>query len=196
MIALYHPGRSLLHRAPALLKLALLALSVTIVALLREPWQLAVAAGITIVLLLVAAVPVRLAIRGVAPVLWLLLVAVPLNAWFSGWESAAVMAGRVITAVALAALFTITTTVTAVLGAMTTLLRPFPFIDADRVGLMMALTIRAVPLLASIVGSVIEARKARGLERSLRAIAVPVIVRSLQTADELGEALTARGVDD
>ena len=196
MIALYHPGRSLLHRAPALLKLALLAASVTVVALLREPWQLAVAAGITIVLLLVAAVPVRLAARGVAPVLWLLLVAVPLNAWFSGWESAAVMAGRVITAVALAALFTITTSVTAVLGAMTTLLRPFPFIDADRVGLMMALTIRAVPLLASIVGSVIEARKARGLERSLRAIAVPVIVRSLQTADELGEALTARGVDD
>ncbi|WP_419819209.1 energy-coupling factor transporter transmembrane component T family protein [Glaciibacter flavus] len=196
MIAFYSPGRSSLHRAPAVLKLLLLAASVTVVALLGEPWQLALAAGITVFLFVVATVPARLALRGIAPVLWLLLVALPLNAWFSGWESAAVMAGRVITAVALAALFTLTTSVTAVLGAMTALLRPFPRIDADRIGLMLALTIRSVPLLTTIVGSVVEARKARGLERSLRAIAVPVIVRALQTADELGEALIARGLDD
>ena len=61
---------------------------------------------------------------------------------------------------------------------------------------MLALTIRAVPVMTEIVVAVLEARKARGAERSVRAIAVPVVVRALQTSDAMGEALIARGFDD
>jgi biotin transport system permease protein len=41
-----------------------------------------------------------------------------------------------------------------------------------------------------------DARRARGLERSARALLVPVVVRTMRQADRLGEALVARGVDD
>ena len=83
------------------------------------------------------------------------------------------------------------------LDAMQALLRPFRrWIDADRVGLALALAIRCVPLLAELVREVMEARKARGAEGSILALAVPVIVRALRTAEHLGEALTARGFDD
>jgi biotin transport system permease protein len=44
--------------------------------------------------------------------------------------------------------------------------------------------------------SVREAQVARGASRNPLALAVPVVIRTLRAADALGEALTARGVDD
>ena len=115
----------------------------------------------------------------------------------AGWLTAGLMAGRLVVAVALAALFTLTTTVTAVLEAFQVLLKPFSrWVDADRVGLLVALTIRCIPLVAEIVREVLEARRARGAAGSIVALAVPVVVRSLYAADAIGEALAARGLDD
>jgi biotin transport system permease protein len=197
MIGLYLPGRSPVHRAPAVLKLLVLAVAMVLVGLVQEPWLLGVGALATIGIYALARVPLGAAWRQVSPVLWLLVVAVPLQAIFAGWTVAALMAGRLLVAVALAALFTLTTTVTAVLGAFATLLRPFHrWVDADRVGLLVALMIRCIPLVAEIVAEVLEARRARGVQGSLRALAVPVVVRSLYAADAIGEALAARGMDD
>lgn len=197
MIGVFHPGRSLLHRAPALLKLGVLAVLVTLVAMQGSLASLAVAAGLVVGLFLIAWLPFPLVWQQIVPILWLLAFAVPIQVVFGGWEAAATMAVRLVLAVALAALYTLTTPVSATLDAMQTLLRPFRrWIDADRVGLMLALTIRCVPLLAEIVREVLEARKARGVEGSIVALAVPVIVRALQTAEHLGDALTARGFDD
>jgi len=58
------------------------------------------------------------------------------------------------------------------------------------------LTVQAVGTLAGIAGQVREAARARGAERSLTAFAVPFVVRTLRYADELGEALAARGWGD
>ena len=197
MIGVFHPGTSLVHRAPALLKLGLLTLIVTVVAVAPSPIVLGAASVLVVVLVAVARIPLRLAWSQVVPILWVLAVAVPVQVLFGGWEAAAVMAVRLVLAVALAAVYTLTTPVTATLDAMQALLRPFRrWIDADRVGLALALTIRCVPLLADLVREVLEARRARGAEGSLTALAVPVIVRALRTADHLGEALTARGFDD
>ena len=197
MIGVYHPGDSLVHRAPALLKLGLLAVFVTVVALQGSLAALGVAAAVTALLFLPARLPFRAVWGQIAPILWILAFAVPVQWLFAGWEAAATMAVRLLIAVALAALYTLTTPVTETLDAMQTLLRPFRrWIDADRVGLALALAIRCVPLLADIVREVMEARKARGAEGSVVALAVPVIVRALQTADHLGEALIARGFDD
>jgi biotin transport system permease protein len=197
MIGVFHPGTSLLHRTPALVKLGVLAALVTVIALQGSLAWLGVASLIVVGLFLVGRVPFALAWRQVVPILWVLAFAVPVQVIFGGWEAAAVMAMRLVLAVALAALYTLTTPVTATLDAVQALLRPFRrWIDADRVGLALALTIRCVPLLAELVREVLDARKARGAEGSLLALAVPVIVRALRTAEHLGEALTARGFDD
>ncbi|MFC5928676.1 energy-coupling factor transporter transmembrane protein EcfT [Cryobacterium melibiosiphilum] len=197
MIGLYSPGTSLIHRAPTLLKLLLLSLGVGVVALFGDPRQLGVALIVVVALFIIAGVPLKASVRQIAPILWMLLLAVPVQALLAGWLVAGLMAGRLLIAVALAALFTLTTTVTAVLEAFDQLLRPFSrWIDAERVGLLVALTIRCIPLVTEIVSEVLEARTARGTRGTLRALAVPVIVRSLYAADALGEALAARGVDD
>lgn len=197
MIGLYLPGHSLVHRTPTLLKLLVLAVGMVLVGLAQDFWQLG-AAGVTVVVLYgVARVPAGAAWRQISPVLWLLLIAVPLQALFAGWSVAGLIAGRLLIAVAFAALFTLTTTVTAVLDGFQRLLRPFNrWVDADRVGLLVALTIRCIPLVAEIVKEVLEARRARGSQGSLLALAVPVVVRSLYAADAIGESLAARGLDD
>ncbi|WP_353816249.1 energy-coupling factor transporter transmembrane component T family protein [Agromyces sp. SYSU T00266] len=197
MIGVYHPGSSVVHRAPALAKLALLAAAVTATALVGSLPVLGIVAAATLGLFALARIPVRVAWRQVSPILWVLAFAVPVQWMFAGWETAATMGVRLVLAVALAAVYTLTTPVTATLDAMQVLLRPFArWVDPDRVGLALALAIRCVPLLADLVREVLEARKARGAEGSLTALAVPVIVRTLRTADHLGEALMARGVDD
>jgi biotin transport system permease protein len=61
---------------------------------------------------------------------------------------------------------------------------------------VLALTIRAVPVLTATFEQARDARRARGLERSARALLVPLVVRTVRHADQLGEALVARGVDD
>ena len=197
MIGLYSPGTSLIHRAPTLLKLFLLSLCVVLIGTSPDLRVVGAAAVVVVLLFVIARVPVRAAAAQIAPILLILLVAVPIQGLLSGWMIAALMAGRLLVAVALAALFTMTTTVTAVLEAFQTLLHPFRrFIDADRVGLLVALTIRCIPLVADIVREVLEARTARGTQGSPLSIAVPVVVRSLYAADALGEALIARGLDD
>ena len=202
MIGLYRPGTSLLHRAPALLKLALLAVLMVVVGLAADPVLLAGELLAVVALYAIAGIPPAAAWPQIGPILWILAFAVPVQVLVAGgsaegWTTAGLMAGRLIVAVALAALFTLTTTVTAVLEAFQVLLRPFRrWVDADRVGLLVALTIRCIPLVAEIVREVLDARRARGAQGSLLALAVPVVVRSLYAADAIGEALAARGLDD
>ncbi|WP_136708013.1 energy-coupling factor transporter transmembrane protein EcfT [Agromyces sp. H66] len=197
MIGSYRPGTSPLHRLGAGAKLVGLAASVVVIALLPEWWMLLIALALVLLGFAVAAIPPRDAVAQLVPVLWILLIAAPLNALFSGWETALEMSLRVTACVALAALVTLTTRVSAILDAVRAGLRPLGRrVDAERVGIVLAMTIRAVPLMTEIVRAVLDARRARGVEGSLRAVAVPVVVRSLQTADAMGEALVARGFDD
>jgi biotin transport system permease protein len=197
MIGLYHPGHSLVHRTPTLVKLLLLSVIVSTMSLLSQPWQLGLALLGVAALYAVAGVPPRAAWQQIGPILWILVIAVPFQVFFSGWLTAGLMTGRLLLAVSLAALFTLTTTVTAVLEAFQALLHPFRrWLNADRIGLLVALTLRCIPLVAEIVKEVLEARTARGTQRSVLALAVPVVVRSLYAADAIGEALMARGVDD
>ena len=202
MIGLYRPGTSLLHRAPALLKLGLLAVAMVLVGVVADPLVLAGELGAVVLLYALAGIPPTAAWPQIGPILWILVFAVPVQVLVAGgsvagWTTAALMAGRLLVAVALAALFTLTTTVTAVLEAFQILLRPFHrWVDADRVGLLVALTIRCIPLVAEIVREVLDARRARGAQGSVVALAVPVVVRSLYAADAIGEALAARGLDD
>ena len=69
-------------------------------------------------------------------------------------------------------------------------------LDPERIGLLIALSIRAVPVVAGLATEVRDAQRARGLETDLRAFAVPLIIRSLRHADTVAEALVARGVED
>lgn len=198
MIGLYHPGTSVLHRLSAGWKMLAMLAGVVAVTLARHPWQLGVAALVVVALAAVSRIPARVLLAQLWPMRWFLVVLAVFQVVLADWQRALMVCGALLIAVALAALFTLTTRVTAVLDLVRRLLGPFRRfgVDPDRIGLLLALTIRCVPLLVTIVGQVMQARKARGLGFSLVAIVTPTVVRALRAADGIGDALVARGVDD
>lgn len=197
-IGLYQPGASPLHRLPAGLKLALLLAAVIGLTLLRQWWQPLAAAGVVVALYAAARIPPSVAWAQLRPLRYLIPILALLQLWLTGYLAAVLICGTITLAVALAALVTLTTRVTEMLDALATLLRPLRRwgVNPDRIALLLAVTIRSIPLVVGIVATVTEARKARGLGFSIVALGAPVVIRSLRAADGLGEALIARGADD
>lgn len=199
MIGLYRPGTSFLHRLPAGVKLLLLITSiVTATVVVRTPIQVGIVAALVAALFILARIPMKVALVQLRPIIWMLLIIGIFQVIITSPARAVVVCGVLLISVALAALVTLTTRVTDMLDTVTRALGPLRRfgVDPDRIGLMLALAIRCIPILATIVHEVAEARKARGLQWSMTALVTPVLVRALRTADAMGDALVARGVDD
>ncbi len=199
MIGLYRPGTSLLHRLPAGAKLlVLMAAVIAILIFVRRPVDVAVALVAVTVAYAVAGFGPRVLLTQLRPLLWMILIIAAFQVWLTTPARATVVCGILLATVGAAGLVTLTTRVTAMLDTVGRALGPLRRVgvDPDRVGLLLALTIRLVPVLTDIVRQVSEARKARGLQWSIAALATPVVVRALRTADALGDSLVARGVDD
>ena len=198
MIGIYYPGTSWLHRAPPGLKLVMLLLFTTTIVIFRSLPVLAGAALLIFIAYTLARIPMGLALTQLRPLRWIVLLLMAFQWWLLGWERAIEIVGTLVLAVAAAALITLTTTTTAMLATLERMLTPGRFIgvDIEKVALVLTLTIRVVPVIADIVGSVRDARRARGLERNARAFVTPVVIRTVGYSHDLGDALIARGVGD
>lgn len=195
---LYLPRASPLHQAPAGTKLLGLAAAIVVLLALDSVVALAVAGIVIAGLYAVAAVPWRVAAAQLRPLLWFCVVILVLQLVLADWAGAVTAVLTLVLAVALAALVTLTTRVSAMLDVAERGLGPLRRVGVDpaRVALVLALAIRGVPLIAGVAQTVREAQQARGVSRNPLALLTPVLVRLLRRADALGEALAARGVDD
>ena len=198
MTSTYVPGTSWLHRTPAGAKLAALAVGMALLAWWRSPAAVAAGALVVAAAVLLAGLPARWVTAQVHPLRWVLAVLAAFQVLTQGWAAAVSGSGGLLLAVLAAAVVTATTRVEDLLDVLQALLRPLrPLgVDPERVALLLALTLRAVPVLQATAAEVADARRARGLERSLRALLVPLLVRTVRHADALAEALAARGADD
>ena len=198
VLGLYQPGGTVLHRARAGTKLGVMLVAGVASVLLDRWWQVLVALGVVLGGYAVARIPARMAVLQVRPLVWMVGLIALFHVLSGRWERAFVVAGLIATLVLLAALVTMTTRTTDMVDAVVSLCRPLRRVgvDPERVGLMLALGIRSVPVVVGLAEEVRDAQRARGLTASPRAFAVPLIVRSLRHADALGDALVARGVDD
>jgi len=197
-LGLYHPGASVVHRMPAGSKLLLLVLAAVGTHWLGSPARIAYATLTVALLYALAHVPVRVAWTQVRPLVPLVVVLGGFQTIVAGWRAAVVIVGALVLLAALAALVTLTTRTTALVDTVVRTLGPLRRVglDPERVGLVLALGIRAVPVVAGFAAQVRDAQRARGLTASPSAFAVPLIVRALRHADAQGDALLARGFDD
>lgn len=198
MIGLYRDGGSLLHRLPAGAKLAGLLLAGLVSPFVRSPVVTAVVLVVVLAGYAVARMPVRVLLQMLRP---LLLVMVPLGVFqtvVAGWERAFVIVGVLVALVLLANLVTLTTRTSDLIDVVVRVCGPLRRVgvEPERVGVLLQLAIRAVPLVIDLGARVREAQHARGLGASPRAFAVPLVVGALRRADAMGDALAARGLDD
>jgi biotin transport system permease protein len=194
----YQPGASRLHRSGAGSKLLGLLVFSTLLVALQSPVTVLFGFALVVGLYRIGGFGIRTLLEQVWPLRWFVLFLLPFQWWTVGWQAAVSVVGTLVLAVLGAALISLTTRVTDLLDVIARLLGPARAIgvDPERVALLLALTIRAVPVIAATLHEAREARRARGLEHSTRALVTPVVVRTIRHADRVGEALAARGIDD
>ena len=111
-----------------------------------------------------------------------------------GWFPAVLLVLRLGSLILLAALVTLTTRVSATVATIeraTTGLRRFG-VNPAKVSLAFSLTLRFIPVIAALVVEVREAQRVRGLDRSIVAVVIPVVIRTLKMADDIADAVDAR----
>jgi biotin transport system permease protein len=198
MIALYRAGSSILHRLPAGVKLTSTMLLVFVVSLIPHTWwSLAVIAAVTVAGYLIAGLGVAEVWRQVLAIRWLIVFALTTQLLFLSAQVALINVSRITTVIVLAALLTLTTRTADLLTTTERALAPLRRVGVNphKVGLTLAITITTIPVLAAFATTVREAQMARGARTRLHTAVVPLMVMSLKHADELSEAMIARGLD-
>lgn len=198
LLGLYVPGRSWLHRAPAGAKLLALVLLAIGSQLIGVWWGRCLVLAVVVVLYPLAGISLGFALRQLRALWWVLAAIAVAQLVFATWQLAVSVTVTILLLVLAAGLVTLTTTTTALTDVVVRLLGPFRRfgVDPERIGLLLALSIRAVPIVLGLAEQIRDAQRARGLTSSPRAFAVPLLVRALRHAQQLGDALTARGMDD
>lgn len=198
LLANYVPGDSLVHRAPLALKF-LVVMGCGLASFLIMDWR--IAAGVLTLIcalfLLTGAGIFRLwkTVRPILPVV----LAIGLFQW---WQLGAPVAARIVLnlllCVVAAAILTATTPVQRLMDGVASLAMPFRRFGADpeRFALTIAIMLRSVPFIAGTLFDVRDSARARGLERSPRALVLPVFITTIAFARQTGDALAARGLGE
>ncbi len=188
----------MVHRAPAGVKLGLLVAAGAATFLVDSLPVLGVALVLALGLYAVAGLGPRVAWSQVRPLAVLVTMFGLFHGLLNGWKAAGILVGTIVVLVLLAGLVSTTTRTTAMVDAFAAVLRPFRRlgVDPDRVSLLLALSVRAVPVVSGLAVEVRQAQRARGVRADIRTLGAPFLIRSLRHADALSEALRARGVDD
>jgi biotin transport system permease protein len=186
-----------LHRVSAGIKLLVLAVSGAAVFLTDDPWVLSGFVGFSLALPVLAWLPPASVLRQVAPAAIFIAALAAFHVALGDPKTAMLVAARLSTVILLAVALTLTTRASAMVEALECGLKPLKWMGVSpaKAGLTLSLAIRFVPVLFGMVAEIREAQKARGLERSVFALAMPLLVRTLRMADDLAEAITARAYD-
>jgi biotin transport system permease protein len=196
MEPLYVEGNGPLHRVHAAIKLAALLIAGAGLFLVHRPASLAVALAAAALLVALSGAGPGAIWRHVRGLLLILAVVGVFTACFDGWIRAAEVLLRVGALVGLALAVTLTTTTSDLIRVCELALRPLEklgWLDAGRFALALALTLRFVPEIWRNYQDIREAQAARGLSRNALALTVPLLVRTLRRADEVADAIDARG---
>lgn len=195
MLDLYTPGTSILHRMRPGPKMLALAVGATALFIIENLAVTAAALVLVLLLYCVAHIPMRVALSQIRPLVWIFGLFFVLQWYFSGLTLAAYVVLRLAALVLFASLVTLTTRSSDMIDALSRVLRflrPIG-VNPDKVSLAISLALRFIPVLGRITMDVREAQKARGLERSVIAVALPVAIRAIKMADEISDAIDSRG---
>ena len=198
MIAgLYIEGRSALHRASAGAKiLAMIALGTGV--FLIPDWPVVSFVMATVFLLYPASgFGPRIIWAQIKPILWLLAIFFAVQLWLNDWQAGLLVVTRIAAIVMFASLVTLTTKTSDLLSSLERAMGPLrPLgVNPEKVSLAISMVLRFIPVIATVASEIRDAQRARGLDRSILAMIVPLIIRTLKMADDVADAIEARSFD-
>ncbi|WP_212523539.1 energy-coupling factor transporter transmembrane protein EcfT [Actibacterium sp. MT2.3-13A] len=196
MLALTSPVDTVFHRLPAALKLLVMAGFTVAVFRVERPAVMLIPLAIVAAAYAIAGRAVlRQGARALRP-LWPFVAVILL--WHGATRDLATglaLTGRILSAVALANLVTMTTRLDEMIGVVNGALRPLERLGVrtGAVGFAIALVIRFTPVLIEKGRALAEAWRARSPRRPGWNIVIPVTLAALDDAEYVAEALRARG---
>lgn len=210
----YHPGTSLLHKLDVRFKLLFL-ISISLVSLTGGFRGLGVLTVLLTVLIIHSRLPLKSSFKEFRYFMLLLLLIlaarmlttpgtalIEINSIAitrTGLMSGSRICWRLVIIAGLGFLFVYTTRSSEIKAALEWLLKPFGFIPAKHVAIMMGLIVRFIPVILNQAKETAEAQRARCLENRknplyrLMRLGVPLIRRIFEQADRLTVAMEARG---
>lgn len=192
---LYIAGASWLHRRPAWLKLLTLCAAGAGLFALRDSVWLGAALAVAATLVWSSGAGFELLWRQLRGLFWVALALGLFTGVFQGWGAALAVLLRVGAMVGLALAVTLTTRTSDLIAVCETVLSPLQrlgVLDAGKVSLALALSLRFVPEIWRNFHEIREAQAARGLGANPLALIVPLVVLTLKRAEEVAEAIDAR----
>lgn len=196
-LATYVPGTTAIHRASPGLKIALLVVASTMLFVVPRLDLAGLALALALVLYARAGIPRRVALAQVRPAAWVLVLLFVVQLALDGWLSGLLVVVRLAALLLLASLLTLTTRSSDLIEGLRGGLGWLRALGVDpaKASLAISLALRFIPVLAAVTHEVREAQRARGLEASVLAVAIPVVVRTLKMADDIAAAIEARSYD-
>lgn len=203
MLSMYRPGTGLLNRMPTAPKLVLLLALVIGVTALPATWLASVIA-VSVVLISYGTAGIHDGALGYAElgrqlyaIRWVIGLTLVSQWIFLTPEAAVANTTRVSAAIVIAGLIALTTRVTDLLNTLESGLRPLRYVKLrpESAALTITVALSALPALMRFAGEIRLAHRARGARTRPWTFIIPFLVASLKHADQLGDALAARGGD-
>ncbi|WP_062213538.1 energy-coupling factor transporter transmembrane component T family protein [Demequina oxidasica] len=195
LLGIYRPGTTPLHKASAGLKSLMLLLTVIVTMMVDDPVTSVGIMCACLLLLVSTAPPAKATLRAMGIIMVVAVLTVSFQLWRGEVERAIDVAADLTAIAALALAISCSTPMESMLDLVSRMVRPFGrILPPETIGLMFALTLRAIPEAARIFIDARTAARARGLERDPRAVLIPGATRTVGFALQLGQALHARGI--
>ncbi|MCK9221800.1 MAG: energy-coupling factor transporter transmembrane protein EcfT [Limnochordia bacterium] len=217
----YIPGETIIHRLDPRAKLGAMLMIIIGLFLINNLWGYLCVAGLLLLVIMLARIPLSRIIRGLKPVLFIMLFTFVLHLFFSegtalwhlgpltvtkeGILRGTEMVARLILLVISASLLTLTTSPLALTDGLEMLLAPGQRIGlpAHELAMMMTIALRFIPTLMEETEKIMKAQMARGASftegnlvrraKSLLPVLVPLFVSAFRRAEDLAVAMEARG---
>lgn len=218
----YVPGDSYIHRLDPRTKLIASMWFIVLIFMASSWWTYLILVGLVLVAAKVSEIPLSYYINGLKPLAFLILITVFFQLIFAqgdtvliefGWLTitlegiinAILIILRFVMIVMMSTILTLTTTPLEIADGIEALLKPLIRfkVPVQEIALILSIALRFVPTLMQETEKIMNAQKARGvsfdegnlLERMKKIVPllIPLFISSIDRADQLAVAMTARG---
>lgn len=219
-IGQYFPGKSVIHKMDARMKLVLTLVMIISLFLCRNFISLALVVVSVIAIIAISKIPFKTIFKSIKPLSIIIIITSLLNLFYGkgeplvefwglkitekGIATAVFMAVRIMLLVVVGSMLTYTTSPTDITDALERILKPLNYIKIDVHTLAMTMTIalRFIPTLIEEIDKIMAAQKSRGADmesgglihraKALVPILIPLFISSFRSAGELAYAMQCR----
>ncbi len=219
-IGQYFPGKSVVHRLDARIKIILTMAVIVSLFICKNFISLAFAVLCAAVIVAVSGIPFKTVLKSIKPLVLIILLTAILNLFYGTGEplftigsikitkdgiySAVFMAVRIIVLIVEGSMLTYTTSPTDLTDAIERLFKPLKYIkiDVHTLAMIMTIALRFIPTLIEEIDKITAAQKSRGADmesgniikriKALIPIIIPLFVSSFRCASDLAYAMECR----